>query len=120
MKIKDIIVKFGEDERKEIETTIDACMESICCKDVQWREFSVYDSSSELMEKALQNLFIEFLLPIAEKARDETDREVIILCGSTKKKEDEIWFVRVNPLQLYATISFSSRTIKYLQKNKKD
>lgn len=117
MKIKDIIEKFGEDERKEIETTIDACMESICCKDVQWREFSVYDSSCELLEKALKNMFVEFLLPIAEEAKDESDREIIILCSSTKKKEDEIWFIRVNPVQIYAMISFSAKTTRYLSKN---
>lgn len=119
MQIKDIIAKFGEEERKEVEKTIDACMGSINCKEVKWREFFVYESSSEMLEQTLKNLVIEFLLPIAEIARDEPDREVTIFCNYTGKKYDEIWTVRVNPLQLYATISLSKKTVKYLAKMKK-
>lgn len=116
MKLNDIIEKFPEENRKEVEKTIDACMRSINCEEVDWKEFAVYDSSCELLQKILQNLAIEFLMPIAEKAREEKERKVIIFCNEAKKEDDEIWFVRVNSTDLHATITLSSETIKYISR----
>ena len=100
--------------------TIDACMASICCEGVNWREFTVYESSSKMMQKILESLSIEFLLPIAEEAREEKDREVIIFCNTTSEKEDEIWFVRVKSTQLHSTINLSSQTAKYIKADNKE
>lgn len=116
MKIKDIVAKIPEENRKELEKIMEACMKSICCEDVEWKEFNVYDSSSELMSKILQNLLVEFLLPIAEREREEK-REIIILCNEWTEKKDEIWFVNVNAEKTYATISLSQQTAKKLTKN---
>ena len=116
MKIKDIIATIPEEKKKELEKTMVACMNSICCEKVNWKEFNVYDSSNELMSKMLLNLSVEFLLPIAERAREE-EREITILCNVWTEKKDEIWFVNVNAEKTYATISLSPQTTKMLSKN---
>lgn len=120
MKLVDIVSEIPEERRKEVEKTIDACMTSICCEDVDWRNFNVYDSSSKMMQKILEHLSIEFLLPIAEKAKTENEREVIIFCSTTSEKEDEIWFVRVKSTELHATINLSSATAKYIKADNKE
>ena len=119
MKLEDVLNQIPEEKRKEVEMTIDACMASICCEDVNWREFTVYDSSSKIMQKVLQSLAIEFLLPIAEEAKKESEREIIIFCNATAE-EDEVWFVRVKSVQLHATINLSTQTWKYISKEKEE
>lgn len=119
MKIKDIIGEFSEEKRKQVESTIDACMESICCESVKWKEFTVYEESKKKMQKILYNLSIGFLLPIAEEARDSEDREVIIFCSPKSKKEDEVECVKANSTQIHATIILSRKTLKYLSKKEK-
>lgn len=116
MKIKDIIATIPEEKQKEIEKTMEACTKSICCEKVNWKEFNVYDSSNKLMSKILQNLSVEFLLPIAERVRDE-ERELTILCNMWTENKDEIWFVNVDAAKMYATISLSPQTTKMLSKN---
>ena len=116
MKIKDILNEFKESERKEIEATVNECMKSICCEEVEWKEFCVYEICSELFKKMLQKLQISFLLPIAESARDEIKREVMIFCYITKQKEDRIYCVRSNSNKIHWMISLSKKTAKDLEK----
>ena len=117
MKIKDIIGEFSEEKRKQVESTIDACMESICCESVNWKEFTVYEASKKKMQKILYNLSIGFLLPIAEEARDSNGREIIIFCSPKSKKEDDVECVKVNSTQIYAIINLSKKTLKKFLKN---
>lgn len=119
MKIKEIMEKISEEKRGEVEETVNACMKSICCENVNWKEFSVYESSSNIMQEILENLAIEFLLPIAEVAREEPEREIVVFCNIVSKKEDDIWFVRVKSKQLHATINLSNQTVSFLNLKKK-
>lgn len=114
MKLKDIIEKISN--RSEVEKTMDACIKSIGCEQVNWKEFFVYDSSADLVEEILENLSIEFLLPIVEKSKKEPEREVIIFCSKVDEKDDEIWFVHVNSTELHATINLSAKTVRYISK----
>lgn len=114
MKLKDIIEKISN--RSEVEKTMDACIKSIDCEQVEWKEFFVYDSSADLVEKILENLSIEFLLPIVEKSKKEPERDVIIFCSQAGEKTDEIWFIHVNSTELHATINLSAKTVKYISK----
>lgn len=119
MNIKDIIGKMTEEKRQEVEKTIDACMESICCDTVNWREFTVYESSVDIMLHILENLAVEFLLPIAEAAREESGRELIIFANKVNRKDDEVWFVHVKSKQIHATINISTPTAEFLERGKK-
>ena len=114
MKVKDIIKDFPEKTRKELETMLDSCMKSICCEKVVWRDFEVYDSSVELMSNILQNLAIEFLVPIAEEAEKKPERNIIILCNTSKEEDDNVWFVNRSASKIYATITLSTQTAKML------
>lgn len=116
MKIEEIIARFEEKERKEIVGTIECCMEAICCEKVNWKTFEVYEKSVDTMEKVLKNLAIEFLLPIAERVREEDYiEEVLIICSTTNSKTDEIGCIKFTPSQLYATIRLSPKTRKALE-----
>ena len=115
-KMKDIMLELEEKERDEVAKTIDECMKRICCENVDWRNFAVYDSSVSTITNILRKMEIHFLLPIAEEVvMDEAGREVRILITSTKDKQDDVWFVRVDTTKLLARIECSSRTMKYLQ-----
>ena len=114
MKIKDIIKKFPEKTRKELETMLDSCMKSICCEKVDWRDFEVYETSVEIMRNILQNLAIEFLVPIAEVAEKKPERTITILCNTSKEDEDNVWFVNRSASKIYATITLSKQTSKML------
>lgn len=119
MKIEDIIARFEEKERKEIVGTIECCMEAICCEKVNWKSFEVYEKSVDTMEKVLKKLAIGFLLPIAERVREEEFDEVLILCSTTNSKYDEIECVKFTPSNLYATIKLSAKTRKALSESEK-
>lgn len=114
MKIKDILAKLTEEEQKEAMSTVNSCMRSICCENVKWMEFVVYDQSAELMRKIIKKLAIEFLLPIAEIAREEQGCEITIFCNCSDAKYDDIWHVRVNKSKIYVTINLSKGTRKHL------
>ena len=114
-KMKDIMLELEEKERDEVAKTIDECMKRICCENVDWRNFAVYDSSVPTITNILRKMEIHFLLPIAEEAKLEKDKQVKIIVTSTKDKYDDVWFVRVDTTKLLARIECSSRTMKYLQ-----
>ena len=114
-KMKDIMLELEEKQRKEIERTVDEVMKRICCEDVDWRNFEVYESSASMIINILSKMEIHFLLPIAEEAKLEKNRQVRIIIISTKEKYDDIWFVRIDATHLLARIDCSSKTAKYLQ-----
>ena len=99
--------------RDEIEITVDACLEAICCKEVDWKSFRVYESSVPIMKNMLKAMAVEYFLVIADEVRD-LDVEVKI--ALKKAKKSSVWMVPVNHSEIVAVISISDKCYKNLQK----
>ncbi len=113
--IKDVVATMKNlTEREDVEKTIDECMKKIGCENVDWRNFYIYDSSLPWIENILSKMQIFFLIPIAEEAKVNSKRKIIIFCNKTKEKEDEIWTIRVNATQLHVNLYISPKTAEYL------
>ena len=113
--IKDVVAAMKDlQAREEVEKTIDECMKKIDCENVDWRNFYIYDSSLHWIESMLSVMQIFFFIPIAEAAKVNNKREVIIFCNKTKEKEDRIWTIRVNATQLHVNLYISPKTAEYL------
>lgn len=118
--IKELLEKIEEKQREEIEKTIDACMRSICCEKVDWRNFFVYPSTEDFILNVCIGLTMEYFLPIAEAKRDNPKRKVSIIY--IKSEENDYQILRANANELYAMIYISPEKAEYIsskaEKNK--
>ncbi len=117
VQLSDVLLKIEVNERTDVEKTVDETMKRICCEEVNWRKFYVYQDSISLMVGILSKFQIHFLIPIAEEAKKDKEREISIICCSTNQNYDEIHFVRINETKILARIDFSRKTAKKLLQN---
>ena len=71
MKVANIVEKMAQEKRMELESLVNVCMKGIGASELNWKNFEVYDASEEIFSKILDNLSIEFLIPIAEEIKDK-------------------------------------------------
>lgn len=114
VKLESVLESIEDNKRKEVVKLIEDCSRRMDCSTVKWKEFFISKSSEEILKKILTNGRVEFLIPIIKKANEEKNRKVIL--SFIKNEEDEVWIIKVNGNELYANISISRKTMKYLDK----
>lgn len=116
-KIGDIIETIENvTEREKVRKTIAACMEAVCCETENVMNFEVYDSSEKVFKKILEKMQNEYLIVIADHAKQHQSRRTIIFCNKTTEIEDEIITIEKNKKELHCIINLSKATAKYLEK----
>lgn len=107
--IAQILLEFKQEKREKLVTFVNECMKSICCKDVNWQGFEVYEPSKEKMIGLLQNEAIEYLEAIADEMKLKQYDKVKISIVHSKNKT--IQTVGLNNHTLLAIISATKKEL---------
>lgn len=109
--IGEILKGMDEDIRKEIVRTVNESMKIICCENMKWEEFQVYNSSAKLMELILKNFATEYLLAVANEVLLREGIEEITI-AIQKGKEDLCDFIRCNKSSLFVCLVIANKKTK--------
>lgn len=123
-KMKIILSSISEREREEIIKTFDTCIKAICCEDISWQEFFVYESSEEMMKKMLLSKEAQYIMVICDQVKcireEEKEGRTVKICITENKKEEEVQCIKGNENTLLAVITLSTRSKKRLNRKAKD
>ena len=109
--IGEILKGMDEDIRKEIVRTVNESMKIICCENMKWEEFQVYNSSVKLMELILKNFATEYLLAVSNEILLREGIEEITI-AIQKGKEDLCDTVRCHKNELFVSIVIDKHKVR--------
>lgn len=109
--IGEIIEGMEEELKNEVVRTVNESMKIICCENMKWEEFQVYNSSAKLMELILKNFATEYLMVVAnEVVKRDGIEDVLILVQ--KGKEDLCDFIRCNRSDLFVSLVIANKKLR--------
>lgn len=111
--IEQILADFDEEEKKEIVSTYEYCMNTICAEKLNWLKFQVFLPGKELMRMMLEAKTPEFLMAIADEILSEQIKanSIKIVAKRAKKESVDIFSYNGNVI---ATISISKKMLRKL------
>lgn len=114
-KISEILQEVEETKRNEIIELMDTCLKSICCDNIDWKEFQVFIPSCEMVKMMLESLTPEYLMTVCDNVNLDTHQHVKIsvLKG---QKETSIFTINQNIDTMLVYISISNKRLKEIEK----
>lgn len=119
--IEKLLEELEEKKRNEVVTLYDECMKSICCENIQWKNFECFNPSCETMKMTLNALAPEYIMVIADKINQQENKERTVRIAFVNTKEPtSVYTVNQNADITLAYISLSRERKRELEERAKE
>lgn len=105
--IAQILCGFEEEKRKEIVEVFDNCVQAICCEEIAWENFEVFEPSCKDVKKILKSLTPEYIMTICDKVNlcDVLPKVKITILHDKKETSISTINLNIDTMLIYVSIS---------------
>lgn len=119
LQIAQILNSIEETRRKEIITTYNECMKAICCENINWQAFEIFNTSQDIVKNMLLGFSPEHIMAISDIINQRDGEKCTVKICFHIKENEEIFTVKQSSDTFIVSVQITNKQLMLLEEKAK-